>query len=403
MKNNWLKLSCVVALSIGSQLSYGQKMKEQDAAMAYKNTFMTAMGDQDLEAAKKALLKGKEAIDLAATNPETMNNQKTLFYKAAIYSAFYQVGAMSGDSNFVKNNVGDNGLDIAAESLKKAFNTQGKMKSEVEELAKQSQGILMNVGATAYNAGMYKDAAEAYMLEAKFADAINEIDTVGYYYAANSFEKAGDYSNAAETFAKVARLGYKGPLCYALASTSYRKIQKYEESKNIIIEARAKYPVDKDLILESVNTYLDLKDPQGAEKSLNEAIAKDPNNKILHFVVGTVYSDLKQNDKAEASLNKAIELDPNYDDALYQLGAVLIGWGGEYKKQINDLKPGDKREAALTKEMNDIYKRALTPLDKYISRHPNDKEVLMIVSKLYRSLGDMTKSAEYKAKADAIK
>ncbi len=75
-----------------SSLSYGQKMNETDAAVAYKNQFQPAFVEGEMEGAKKALLKAKEKIDLAAENAETKENQKTLYYKGAIYSGFFMVG-----------------------------------------------------------------------------------------------------------------------------------------------------------------------------------------------------------------------------------------------------------------------------------------------------------------------
>jgi tetratricopeptide (TPR) repeat protein len=123
----------------------------------------------------------------------------------------------------------------------------------------------------------------------------------------------------------------------------------------------------------------------------------------LHYTIGTIYIDLKQNEKAEASLMKALEIDPNYQDALYQLGAHLVTWAGDTRAAANQLKFGDPNYDKMVLQSDDIYRRALTPLDKYISISPNDKDVLIILSQLHRSLGDTNKSAEYKKRADAIK
>ncbi|MFO0495102.1 MAG: tetratricopeptide repeat protein, partial [Flavobacteriia bacterium] len=123
----------------------------------------------------------------------------------------------------------------------------------------------------------------------------------------------------------------------------------------------------------------------------------------LHYTIGTIYIDLKKNDKAEAALNKSLEIDPNYQDALYQLGAHLITWAGDVRAAANQLKFGDKNYDKMVIESDDLYRRALTPLEKYIEISPNDKDVLTILSQLHRNLGDINKSAEYKKRADAIK
>jgi Tfp pilus assembly protein PilF len=49
------------------------------------------------------------------------------------------------------------------------------------------------------------------------------------------------------------------------------------------------------------------------------------------------------------------------------------------------------------------YKRALVPLERYIAKNPNDKDVLNILFQINRSLGNSEKALEYKKRADAIK
>jgi len=50
-----------------------------------------------------------------------------------------------------------------------------------------------------------------------------------------------------------------------------------------------------------------------------------------------------------------------------------------------------------------IYNRAITPLERYIVKVPNDKNVLTILSQIYRSIGNMEKSNFYKEKVKALK
>jgi Tfp pilus assembly protein PilF len=57
----------------------------------------------------------------------------------------------------------------------------------------------------------------------------------------------------------------------------------------------------------------------------------------------------------------------------------------------------------MLQQADDTYKRALVPLEKYIGKNPNDKDVLNILFQLNRSLGNTEKALEYKKRADAIK
>ena len=143
-------------------------------------------------------------------------------------------------------------------------------------------------------------------------------------------------------------------------------------------------------------------DPAGAEALLNEAIQKDPTNKVLFLTIGSIYIDLKQNEKAEEAFNKALAIDPEYQDALYQLGATLVNWGGAVIAKTNDMKYNDPKVKVLEKQSNEIFTRAIEPLEKYVAKNPNEKSVLTILSQLYRNLGNMEKSEGYKARAKAL-
>jgi Tfp pilus assembly protein PilF len=88
---------------------------------------------------------------------------------------------------------------------------------------------------------------------------------------------------------------------------------------------------------------------------------------------------------------------------MYQLGAHLVTWAGDTKTAANQLKFGDANYNKLLKESDELYKRALIPLEKYIAKVPNDKDVLNILFQIYRNLGNSEKAMEYKKRADAIK
>jgi Tfp pilus assembly protein PilF len=111
---------------------------------------------------------------------------------------------------------------------------------------------------------------------------------------------------------------------------------------------------------------------------------------------------LKQDEKAEAALNKALQIDPNYIDAQYQLGALLSGSAISMKQEASQLKQGDPNYEKMLAKADELYKKALVPLEAYIAKNPNDKQVLIILAQIYRSLKNPEKSAEYKKRADAL-
>lgn len=390
---------CGIALTTSA---LAQKKNETSAAVEFKNKYQVALISGDNEGAKKALIAAKGFIDLAAEHPETKESPKTLYYKGEIYSNFLVLGMQTMDTSFIKL-AGEDALEVSIAAYKKGFEVSDKFDRDIKDAVMQKRGMLDMYSNAMYKNEMFKEAGELYMTQAMFSDAVNELDTTSIFNGAICYEKASEFVKAAEGYEKLAKAGYKGTTTYVLASAAYRKGGQPEKSKAIIAEGRKKYPSDKDLLLELVNTNIDQGDAAGAEAALNEAIAKDPNNKQLHYTIGTIYIDLKENTKAEQALNKSLEIDPEYIDALYQLGAHLVTWAGDTKTAANQLKFGDPNYNKMIQESDDIYKRALIPLEKYIAKSPNDKDVLNILFQLHRSLGNSEKAMEYKKRADAIK
>jgi tetratricopeptide (TPR) repeat protein len=403
MKNFFLRPLLVAGTICIASSSLAQKMNETSAAVA-KNSYASALGNQDFVGAKKNLLEAKKYIDLAAANEETKANQKTLWLKGYIYLNIISTGMMSMDTVFAKNaGNADEAIKSSITSLKTAFAVKGKFNSDIEETVREQYGLYDNLSVMLYKADKFKEAGDNYAVQASLFDAINVFDSVAIFNSGLCYEKANDNASAAKQYAFLAKNNYKGATTYVLASACYRKNNQIAESKEIVAEGRAKYPQDKEILLEAVNTCLDQKDPVGAETLLTEAITKDPNNKLLHLTIGSIYIDLKQNEKAEAAINNALAIDPNYEDALYQSGAHLVTWAGDIIAVVNEMKPNDPKLKALEKQATDIYTRALIPLEKYISKSPNDKQVLIILSQIYRQLEDTVKSSEYKKRAEAVK
>jgi tetratricopeptide (TPR) repeat protein len=405
MKKRMKNLAILIGTALLSTSAFAQKNNETSAAIEYNKfkdlvTMSMMGGGMDVPAMQSTIKKAKEYIDLAAANETTKSSPKTLFYKGEIYTGYLM--AFATDSVFLKSE-GENYLNTGLAAYKQSLAVSAKYKGDIQDAIFQKKTLFGMGIDQMYQQEKYAETAEAYEMQVKLSDAMNQVDTVSLFNAGICYEKAKQYEKAGNTFSQAARFNYKLPYSYSKASSNYRLAGKSDLAKAIVAEGRKKFPTDRDLLLELVNISIDEGDNAGAEAALAAAIATDPNNKILHYTIGTIYSQLNQNDKAEAALNKALEIDPQFDDALYQLGAILVTWAGEKKTEANQLKFGDSRYDAMLKEADDIYKRALIPLEKYIAKNPNDKDVLTILYQLHRSLGNTEKAIEFKKRADAIK
>ncbi|MEJ6776456.1 MAG: tetratricopeptide repeat protein [Crocinitomicaceae bacterium] len=392
-------------LSIGvmalTSVSVAQKKNETSAAVEYKNKYRAAMQKGDLETAKKTLISAKGFIDLATVHPDTKNSQKTNWLKGEIYASFLTLGIQSQDTVFIKL-AGEDALEQSIAAFKHGYGISKKMKDEIKKSVYQKASILNGMGNMLYKADQFKEAAEIYEYQAKYRDAINELDSIAIYNASLCHEKSGEYLVAAMGYEKLSSAGYRTTNCAILASSSFRKSGDLLKAKEILSKARETNPSNRDLLLELVNTNIEAGDAAGAQAALNDAITTDPDNKKLHYTIGTIYIELKENTKAEEALNKALALDKDYADAQYQLGAHLVTWAGDLKTKANKLKLGDPSYNKLLNKSNVLYKRALIPLEAYIANDPNDKAVLNILFQINRSLGNSEKALEYKKRAESL-
>lgn len=420
-------LSLALGVVAISSVAFGQKKIETSAAVEFKNKFLPALGQGNMEGAKKALRAAKGFIDQAAVHPDTENSQKTLWLKGEIYSSYMTVGVMSQDTAFIKE-AGEDAIDQSIAAFKKGYPLGKKYKQDIETSVGQKVNQMNGFAGMLYSADQFDEAAEVYGTMAQYNEAINVVDTISLGNASLCYEKGGratlaklaEAANAADSTSltekatasfKAAAEGYEtlskakasGVESSVDASRNYRQAGEPDKAKAIIVKARENNVVNKELLLELVNINIEAGDAAGAEKALADAIATDPKNKTLHYTIGTINIDLGKPAEAEASLNKALEIDPDYVDAQYQLGAHLVTWAGDIKLEADGLKFGDPNYNKMKAQSEETYKRALVPLEKYIGNYPDDKAVLNILFQIHRNLGNSDKALEYKKRAEGVK
>jgi tetratricopeptide (TPR) repeat protein len=396
----------LIAGFVGNSIQ-AQTKNVTSAAVEYK-TFEKMLGaammggELQEDAMKRSILKAKEYIDLAIANPETATNQKALFYKGEIYYALAVTAVLSKDST-LGGKIDDKVGDISITAYTDAWKAGKKMQYDIKESLDQKIAMMQMGAEQLTKENKYFELAQICDGAAAFNKVMEVTDTSSIYNAGYYYEKAEKMDSAAARFYEAAKIGYRGASSYAAAASLYRKVGQKEKASMILDEAIKKYPTDKSLLVQMVNAKIDAGDSKGAEDFLAKAISTDPNNKMLHYTIGTVLIELKQNDKATASLKKALEIDPNFTEANYQLGAHLVGVAAEIRKEAAALKVGDPAYDVQEKKSLDTYREAIAPLEKVAAAEPNNKDVLLILSQIYRKLGEKEKAAEYKAKIDALK
>ena len=353
---------------------YSQKKNVTDAAMLMKK-YSPMLG---VDAARKTVEDAKGFIDLAALNPETIEDVKMHFYRAEVYFALIELASMKA----ISGGELDEKLLKEYEIISKAsFNKvmadpKKTWVEDAEQFISFRSEMAFNMGLKSYTDRKFEQATQFFCA----SYAIQE-------FLGNVFKDAS--INAALS------------LNYAVDSLLQKK--DFSEAIKISEEAHKVLPLNIDIIISIININLQKGDLTTSEKYLTKALAIDPKNKQLYYVLGTSYIDLKENEKAEEALIKAIEIDPNYNEAQYQLGAHLFNWANDLKTSADQLDLNDPKAPLLVQKSEETLNRALLVLEKYILINPTEKAVLEILWKSYYKLGNEVKAAEYKKRAQEIK
>jgi hypothetical protein len=400
-----MKISLKVILSItflaAAEASYAQATK---VVSAYN--FL-----QDKKFAEAAAL-----IDEAVLNEKTMASEKTWRYRGQIYAgiaaskdpklvAAYPKAAMTSIESFVKAN----SLDA-----KKSYEQENKIYLINAQIAASNAGIV------AYNAKDYSTALDNFLIAAKGAEILGNIDTNMTYNAALSADLSGNMEVASEQYDKCIKMGYLGSSMYVYKANMLDKAGKKEEYIKTVKAGRAQYPNEKELLLMELNDYIANGKMEEAKGNLIKAIEAEPTNKSLHFALGVTCDNLanpKDKDgkdlpkpansadlmkQAETSYAKAIELDPNYGDANYNLGAMYFNTAVEKYNKANSISDTKKYNAEML-EVNKSFSKAQPFLEKAFSIMPDDRNCMISLKELYLKTGDTAKFTEIKTKLDALK
>lgn len=363
----------VALVAFVGNTTFAQKTNVTSAVLEYQKYNLFS---GDLTANKNALNNAKKFIDLAAEHPDTKEDEKMLYYKGVIYYCMTELSAMDQknvpDENLIKAN-----FEIAKESLTKAYNgPKGKFKTDAVDFTNQRAGMAFDMGLKLYKDSSYEMASQMFMGAYQIKQLI----------ASENLEAKGN-----------------AILCMKQVVNKHLDKKEYDKAVEFVKPFIEYFPKDVEPLTSTANIYLMKGDNTQAEVYLNKAIAIEPNNKDLFYVIGSIYMDLKQNEKAETNLRKALEIDPNYTEAQYQLGAHLYNWAAEIRSQATQLELGDKREADLMAQSNAKMAGAIEVLDKYLTKNPNDKVVLQILTETNYKIGNKEKAAEYKKRLDALK
>lgn len=370
------KLSLIFILMIAFATVFGQGKKDRTDAFNYLRK-----GKLD-EALKK--------IEPTISDPTTMNEAKTWFYRGNIYLQIH----MSELPQY--KNLDPNALSKAYESYQKMLELDTKKEFYTEGI----QNLLViseqlyNEGVKEFQATKYNEALANFEQAAQVAQSYGSVDTLAIFNAGLSAENAQNTDKAIQYYNKAVELNYKQPLIYSSLANLYLMKKDTTMAFEIMKQGRQKYPDEFALLITETNLYLGAGQTEKAMANLQQAVKTDPLNPTIHYAVGASYDQMGNKQEAEKAYLKAIELKPDYFEANYNLGALYVNQAAEIQNEANKLKLNDPNYDVMKKQADDILSKSLPYLEKATVLDPKDRSTLLALKEIYTRLSMYDKLKE---------
>jgi tetratricopeptide (TPR) repeat protein len=304
-------------------------------------------------------------------------------------------------------------LERSVDSYLKAnqLDTKGSYKVENVRALGALQGVSLNAGNDAFTAKEYDKAIAKYGIAERIASNFGQVDTNAVFNSALAYEAKGDMPNAIKRYRDALAAGYSKPEIYRYIAGLQRKTEDLNGAINTIQEGRAKFPDNKDIILDEMSYLLAAERSEEAEASVALAIDKDPENAVLYSVQGSLFdkkasaaTDAKDEaamnmwyDKAEQAYKSSIAKDPKYFDAYFNIGVLYNNRAAFEYEKCNAIK-SDTEYMKCKKVADDIYLKAVPYFESAHELDATDVQTMQQLMKLYAKTSDQAKFAAMKAK-----
>jgi tetratricopeptide (TPR) repeat protein len=348
--------------------------------------------------------KAVEFIEPATSDPKTGAMEKTWRYRGDIYRMI----ALGEDAGLKKQF--PDALDKAAESYMKAneLDSKGSYKRENNQALMAIQGASLNAGNDAFTAKDYDRAIACYGRSEAIAKSFGQADTNAIFNSALAYESKGDAPNAIRRYRDAIAAGYGKSEVYRYIASLQRKSEDLDGAIATTREGLAKFPGNKDLMMDEMQFLLSADRSAEAEASVKAALEKDPRNAVLWSVLGGLYDRKASESKDEAGMmdayamaeeayKKSIEIDPKFYDAYFNVG-VLYNNRAAYEYDKCAKIKSDTEYMKCKKVADDIYLKAVPYFEQAHALNDRDVQTIQQLIKLYGKTNDQAKYDAMKAK-----
>ncbi|KAA6434241.1 tetratricopeptide repeat protein [Rufibacter glacialis] len=335
---------------------------------------------------KGTLDKAKEEIDKAVAHEKTSSNPKAWYYKGVIYQDLSQhpiYGKLMDPAEASKQAYEAFAKVPALETKKKEFTDEAKKRQEM--LVNNMYAFALNSGVENYNNKKFAEAQKAYMQAITYKPE----DTTAYIYAAYAAAGAEDYASAKKLYNQLVDKNLASPAVFGQLLYIANNVEKNDKEALAILEkARAKYPNDRNFMLQELDLYLKSGREKESMDKLDAAIKADPTNANLYTVRGNILERVNKADEALASYKKAAELDPNNFDAQYNLGVFYFNKGANLNNKANKMSLAEYQKSgkAIQAEAKKYFTQAMPYFENALKAQPKDRTTIQSLLKVYTAL-----------------
>lgn len=342
--------------------------------------------------------KAKEAIEIAVTNPKSMNLAKTYYVKGKLCQKAFD----SGNPKFME--LYPDILNEAFRNYEKALQMDPKLKNTlIRDNAYAMLGnSFLNEAIAKFNEKDYASALKSFESNVKIAgneNYVGGVDTLVIFNAGLAAYNAQMYQEAIKHFESCIPSGTEDTKPFIFISDAYLKLNDTLGAEKALLRGVEAYPDTLDIILQATQFYLDTDNgPKGFE-FVHKAQEKDPNNFILYLVEASLHMKLNEHQKAIPFLQKSLDINPTQFESNYNMGLCYVSIANSMLADANLIADNKEYEIAKNKAFDEM-KKAVPYFLKSEEANPAHVATLEFLREIYLKLKMMPEFEAYKKKLE---
>lgn len=338
------------------------------------------------------LPEARQAIDIAATHPDSKDKTKTAYYRGLIYLQSYEKSDKASSAF----------LDTAFSALMKAKASPKKeYNDEIIQVIPTLYNAYFGSAQRKYNAKNFDGAVADF--ERVIAMKLLPVDTAALEYTAASAMFAKNYPKANSTFQLLHDYKIDNETTYPLWSGVRMEMKDTAGAFEVLKLGRQRRPADMVILNEMINYYIRTRQLKEASTLIETAIAQNPKSPVYQLIAGQLAEKTDNLAKAETYYKRAVADSANYFDANYGLGALYFNEGVALNSAANDYPVNKVKEYEIKKaESRAAFKKSLPYMETAAMLDPNNYDAANTLFVIYAQLGNQAKSNEWKAKKTEI-